>query len=72
MFFIAPGKFEDNVYVDILSDVVSTGLRKLFSVITQDNLLRDVSRRNYCDVSIPQYLQEGYPNYSDKRNCFFI
>ena len=33
----------DNDLIDILSEVVSTGLRKLFSVITYDDLMKDVS-----------------------------
>lgn len=43
VYFIAPNKLEDNVFIDVLSEVVATGLRKLFSVITFDGLVRDVS-----------------------------
>ena len=31
------------MFIDILSEVVATGLRKLFSVITFDGLVKDVS-----------------------------
>lgn len=43
IYFIVPNKLEDNVFIDVLSEVVGTGLRKLFSIITFDGLLRDVS-----------------------------
>lgn len=43
MFFVVPNKVEDNAFIDILSDVVNTGLRKLYSVITYDGLMKDVS-----------------------------
>ncbi|KAK2570951.1 Sperm-associated antigen 17 [Acropora cervicornis] len=42
IYFIVPNKLEDNVFIDVLSEVVGTGLRKLFSIITFDGLLRDV------------------------------
>ena len=31
------------MFIDVLSEVVATGLRKLFSIITFDGLVRDVS-----------------------------
>lgn len=31
------------MFIDVLSEVVTTGLRKLFSVITFDGLVKDVS-----------------------------
>ena len=46
VYFIAPNKVEDNVFIDVLSDVVATGLRKLFSIITYDGLVKDVSSLN--------------------------
>ncbi|XP_068698646.1 sperm-associated antigen 17-like [Montipora foliosa] len=42
VFFIAPNKLEDNFLIDVLSEVVATGLRKLFSIVTFDGLLKDV------------------------------
>lgn len=43
MYFIVPNRVEDNVFIDILSEVVATGLRKLYSIITFDGLVKDVS-----------------------------
>lgn len=43
LFFLAPNRADDNDFIDILADVVSTGLRKLFSVITYEELMKDVS-----------------------------
>lgn len=43
MFFVTPNKLDDNVFIDIMSEVVATGLRKLFSIITYDGLVKDVS-----------------------------
>ena len=43
MYFIVPNRVEDNVFIDILSEVVATGLRKLYSIITLDGLVKDVS-----------------------------
>lgn len=43
VYFIAPNKLEDNVFIDILSEVVASGLRKLFSIITYEDLVKDVS-----------------------------
>ncbi|XP_078373230.1 sperm-associated antigen 17-like isoform X2 [Oculina patagonica] len=42
VFFIAPNKLEDNVFIDVLSEVVASGLRKLFSIITYEGLVKDV------------------------------
>ncbi|EDO30653.1 predicted protein [Nematostella vectensis] len=39
--FTAPNSVDDNIFLDILSDVIATGLRKLFSVITYDGLIKD-------------------------------
>ena len=33
MYFIVPNRVEDNVFFDTLSEVVATGLRKLYSII---------------------------------------
>ena len=33
MYFIVPNRVEDNVFIDTLSEVVATGLRKLYSII---------------------------------------
>ena len=43
MYFIVPNRVEDIVFIDILSEVVATGLRKLYSIITLDGLVKDVS-----------------------------
>ena len=43
MYFIVPNRVEDNVFIDVLSEVVATGLRKLYSIITFDGLFKDVS-----------------------------
>lgn len=45
VYFIVPNKLDDNVFIDILSEVVATGLRKLFSIITYEGLVKDVSCR---------------------------
>ena len=44
VYLIVPNKLEDNVLIDVLSEVVATGLRKLFSIITFDGLVKDVSQ----------------------------
>jgi hypothetical protein len=61
VFFIAPNKKEENIYLDILSDVVSTGLRKMFSVITEEGLMKDVSIQpiNIILKSLQSYCRAG-------------
>ena len=38
MYFIVPNRVEDNVFIDTLSEVVATGLRKLYSIISQEKI----------------------------------
>ena len=42
VFFLVSNKLEDNVLVNISSEVISTGLRKLFSVISKQQLYKEV------------------------------
>ena len=43
MFFVVPNKADDNVLIETMSEVVATGVRKLFSIITYEGLIKDVS-----------------------------
>lgn len=43
MFFVVPNKADDNVFIETMSEVVATGVRKLFSIIRYDGLIKDVS-----------------------------
>ena len=42
MFFLVSNKPEDNDLINISSEVISTGLRKLFSVISKEQLYKEV------------------------------
>ena len=42
MFFLVSNKPEDNVLINISSEIISTGLRKLFSVISKEQLYKEV------------------------------
>ncbi|PFX34574.1 Sperm-associated antigen 17 [Stylophora pistillata] len=42
VFFVIPNKADDNVFIETMSEVVATGLRKLFSIITYESLIKDV------------------------------
>ena len=46
MFFLVSNKPEDNVLINISSEIISTGLRKLFSVISKEQLYKEVYLRN--------------------------
>ena len=63
VFFIAPNKLEDNFLIDVLSEVVATGLRKLFSIVTFDGLLKDVSFSENFDSSFPLFFRNDQARY---------
>lgn len=42
MFFLVSNKPEDDILINISSEVISTGLRKLFSVISKEHLFKEV------------------------------
>ena len=47
--FAVPNQLEDILHCSIMSDVIATGLRKLFTVVDYDALLKEVS----IDCQIP-------------------
>ena len=63
VFFIAPNKLEDNFLIDVLSEVVATGLRKLFSIVTFDGLLKDVSFSENFDSSFHLFFRNDLARY---------
>ena len=64
MLFAIPNQFEDVKHCNVLSESISTGLRKLFSVIEYESLIKEVNYFfNYILFFTYKFLYHYYYYY---------